>query len=51
MLAVGGAPLQPSALKDGLEKMYADRLTGHAPARLLFGDRVVARRAPSAAGR
>ena len=51
VLAVGGAPLQPSALKDGLEKMYADRLTGHAPARLLFGDRVVARRAPSAAGR
>jgi len=43
VLAVGGAPLQPSALKDGLEKMYAERLTGHAPARLLFGDRVVAR--------
>src|SRR5688500_13564526 len=43
VLAVGGAPLQPSALKDGLERMYADRLTGRAPARLLFGDRVVAR--------
>jgi cell division protein FtsI/penicillin-binding protein 2 len=27
----------------GLERMYADRLTGHPSARLMFGDRVIAR--------
>jgi penicillin-binding protein A len=43
VLAANGAPLEPSALKDGLERMYRDRLSGHASARLLFGDRVVAR--------
>jgi len=43
VLAANGGPLEPSALKDGLERMYADRLSGHAPARLLFGERVVAR--------
>jgi peptidoglycan glycosyltransferase len=35
VLAANGGPLEPSALKDGLERMYADRLSGHAPARLL----------------
>jgi transpeptidase family protein len=43
VLAANGAPLEPSALKDGLERMYEDRLSGHASARLLFGDRVIAR--------
>jgi peptidoglycan glycosyltransferase len=38
-----GGTLAPSALKDGLERMYADRLHGQAQARLLFGERVVAR--------
>ncbi len=43
VLAANGAPLDSSALKDGLERLYADRLSGHASARLLYGDREIAR--------
>jgi penicillin-binding protein A len=43
VLSANGAPLDSSALKDGLERMYDDRLSGHASARLLFGSRVIAR--------
>jgi penicillin-binding protein A len=43
VLAANGAPLEASALKDGLERMYDDRLSGHPAARLMFGNRAVAR--------
>jgi peptidoglycan glycosyltransferase len=43
VLNARGGPLAASALKDGLERMYADRLAGTAQARLLFGERVAAR--------
>ena len=43
VLAADGSRLDESALRDGLEKAYEDRLSGHPSARLLFGERVVAR--------
>jgi hypothetical protein len=43
VLAADGAPLDIPVLANGLARRYDDRLTGHPSARLLFGDRVVAR--------
>jgi len=43
VFAADGSRLAPSALLDGLERRFEDRLTGHPAARLLFGDRTVAR--------
>jgi cell division protein FtsI/penicillin-binding protein 2 len=43
VLAADGSPLQEGPLREGLEQAYEDRLAGTPRARLLFGDRVVAR--------
>jgi peptidoglycan glycosyltransferase len=43
VLAADGSPLELGAVADGLERMYEDRLTGHPSARLLFGEREIAR--------
>jgi hypothetical protein len=43
VLADDGSPLDLSAIADGLEEMYEERLNGHPSAQLLFGERVVAR--------
>jgi penicillin-binding protein A len=43
VLAADGSPLDLPALADGLERMHDDRLSGHPAARLLFGERLIAR--------
>jgi penicillin-binding protein A len=43
VLAADGSPLELGAIADGLERKHADRLNGHPSARLLFGERVIAR--------
>ena len=43
VLADDGSPLDMPALADGLERRYEERLAGHPSARLLFGERVIAR--------
>jgi peptidoglycan glycosyltransferase len=43
LLAADGTRLEGTALATALQKRYADRLNGHPSARLLFGERVVAR--------
>ena len=43
LLAADGSRLEGTAIAAGLQKRYADRLEGHPSARLLFGERVVAR--------
>jgi penicillin-binding protein A len=43
LLAADGSRLEGTAIAAGLQKRYADRLGGHPSARLLFGERVVAR--------
>ena len=43
VLDTDGEPLQLETLRAGLERMYEDRINGHPSARLLFGERVVAR--------
>jgi penicillin-binding protein A len=43
VLAADGSPLELGAIAGGLERRYEDRLNGHPSARLLFGERVIAR--------
>ena len=43
VLDARGRPLDIETLRQGLERTYDDRLNGHPSARLLFGERVVAR--------
>jgi len=43
VLDADGDPLGLETLRAGLERTYEDRLNGHPSARLLFGERVVAR--------
>jgi hypothetical protein len=43
LLAADGTRLEGTAIATALEKRYADRLGGHPSARLVFGERVVAR--------
>ncbi len=43
VLAADGSRLDLPALAGGLERRYDDRLSGHPAARLLFGERVIAR--------
>ena len=43
VLAADGSPLDLPALADGIERLHDDRLSGHPAARLLFGERVIAR--------
>jgi hypothetical protein len=43
VLAADGSPLELGAIAAGLRRAYEDRLNGHPSARLLFGERVIAR--------
>jgi penicillin-binding protein A len=44
LLAANGSPLEGgTAIAQGLQRQFADRLEGHPSARLLFGERVIAR--------
>jgi penicillin-binding protein A len=43
VLAADGSPLEQPALLEGLQRRYDERLTGHPTARLLFGEREIAR--------
>jgi penicillin-binding protein A len=43
LLAADGSPLELGAIADGLERRYENRLNGHPSARLLFGEREIAR--------
>jgi peptidoglycan glycosyltransferase len=43
LFAADGSRLEGTALATGLERRYEDRLAGHPSARLLFGERIVAK--------